>query len=105
MDADRPTTVADPADALDRGGDRTPAAEAALRTWEDSMRAVFLDAYLAQVDGFGLLPADRSSVIELLDAFELDKAVYEVAYEEGHRPDWVDIPLAGVRALLERATS
>jgi len=93
------------AGAARRVGDRTPAAEAALRTWEDSMRAVFLDAYLAQVDGFGLLPADRSSVIELLDAFELDKAVYEVAYEEGHRPDWVDIPLAGVRALLERATS
>jgi len=93
------------AGAARRVGDRTPSAEAALRAWEDSMRAVFLDAYLAQVDGFGLLPADRPSVIALLDAFELDKAVYEVAYEEGHRPDWVDIPLAGVRALLQRAAS
>ena len=29
----------------------------------------------------------------LLDFFELDKALYEVNYEIGHRPDWVRIPM------------
>ena len=33
-------------------------------------------------------------------AFELDKALYELAYEEAYRPDWVPIPLAALRRLL-----
>lgn len=35
----------------------------------------------------------------LLQAFVLDKAMYEVAYEANNRPDWVDIPLQSVREL------
>ncbi|HKB46929.1 MAG TPA: hypothetical protein VKC57_04475, partial [Ktedonobacterales bacterium] len=29
----------------------------------------------------------------MIDAFQLQKALYEVGYELGHRPDWVEIPL------------
>ena len=36
----------------------------------------------------------------LLDAFLLEKAIYEVAYELNNRPDWVRIPLAGIATLL-----
>jgi maltokinase len=68
--------------------------------WERRNRTALLDAYLA-VDGVAaLLPADAAARTVVLDAFELDKAVYEVAYELGHRPDLVDIPLTGVRRLL-----
>ena len=42
-------------------------------------------------------PADRSVV---LDAFELDKALYEVVYEERNRPGWVSIPLSAVDRIL-----
>jgi maltokinase len=38
----------------------------------------------------------------LLPALELDKALYEVVYESGNRPDWVHIPLGGVDRLLRR---
>ena len=34
----------------------------------------------------------------LLDAFMLDKALYELAYELNNRPDWVRIPLSGSEA-------
>ena len=40
--------------------------------------------------------------VALLDLFELDKAVYEVGYEQGNRPEWVHIPVAGVHAVLAR---
>ena len=49
------------------------------------------DAFL---DGYGV---QRSA---LLDAYVLDKALYEVVYETDNRPDWVDIPLDAVRRLL-----
>jgi maltokinase len=34
-----------------------------------------------------------------LEAFELEKALYEVAYERAHRPGWVEIPEAAVARL------
>jgi maltose alpha-D-glucosyltransferase/alpha-amylase len=37
----------------------------------------------------------------LLDAFLLDKALYEVGYELNNRPDWVNIPLQGIIQMLE----
>ena len=77
-------------------------AEAALATWERRSREAFLAAYLARLGGCGLLPARPEAVQALLDLFELDKAVYEVGYEQGNRPEWVHIPVAGVHAVLAR---
>ena len=48
-----------------------------------------------------ILPADPASRGAVLTAFELDKAVYEVAYEQAYRPDWVGIPMQAVRRMTE----
>ena len=40
----------------------------------------------------------------MLDLFELEKALYELRYEIDNRPDWVEVPLAGIAALLGIAT-
>jgi maltose alpha-D-glucosyltransferase/alpha-amylase len=37
----------------------------------------------------------------MLTPFLLDKAMYELGYELGHRPDWLHIPLAGLAALMQ----
>jgi predicted trehalose synthase len=72
----------------------------AAQAWERRNRDAFLDAYLDAMHGSPLLPSSPSATQRLLHAFELDKAVYEVGYEQAHRPDWIDVPLAGVSALL-----
>ena len=37
----------------------------------------------------------------LLDAFLLDKAIYELNYELNNRPAWVQIPVEGILQLVE----
>jgi trehalose synthase-fused probable maltokinase len=69
--------------------------------WEDRAREVFLEGYMEAVDP-ALLPAG-GALERLLSVFELEKAVYELRYELNNRPDWVAIPAAAIRRLLEAA--
>ncbi len=69
--------------------------------WERWVAATFLAAYLARTAGASFIPADRGDLASLLDAYTLEKAVYELAYELNHRPGWVGIPLAGIRQILD----
>jgi maltokinase len=77
---------------------------AAVARWRDEGRDAFLAGYLEVCDATGLLPRDRAAQRALLEAFELDKAVYEVGYELANRPAWVQIPLAGILRLLDPDT-
>ena len=72
-----------------------PNSHEAARAWADSARAAFLEAY-THSGGHDLDPA-------LLDAFELDKALYEAVYEARNRPDWLGIPVTAVQRLAARA--
>jgi trehalose synthase-fused probable maltokinase len=70
--------------------------------FEQRARTVFLDGYLAHIDTT-LLPAGEAAIANLLSIYELEKAIYELNYELNNRPDWVPIPVAGIRRLLEAA--
>jgi len=69
--------------------------------WEDACRVAFLEGYLAIADPT-LLPSGEQAIERLLTVFELEKAVYELRYELGNRPDWVGIPIAGIQRMLEK---
>src|SRR5581483_10631387 len=45
-------------------------------------------------------PDDPFVAQAFIDLFTLEKALYEMRYDLRNRPDWVDIPLRGVLALL-----
>jgi trehalose synthase-fused probable maltokinase len=76
------------------GGGRVPA------DFERHAREAFLERYFAHVDPI-LLPIGEGSIANLLSIYELEKAIYELQYEIDNRPDWVSIPVAGIRRLLE----
>ncbi len=75
-------------------------AEAWLRFWYGWVSAVFLQGYLEVVGSTTLVPSDSKDLGTLLEAYLMDKAIYEIRYELGHRPDWLAIPLGGVLELL-----
>ena len=48
----------------------------------------------------GLLPETTAELNLMLEAYPLEKAVYELYYELNNRPDWVIIPLRGLHNLI-----
>lgn len=55
-------------------------------------------ARAALLDGYGRMGPDDQ---QLLAAFELEKACYEIRYEASNRPGWLWLPLAAVERLVE----
>jgi maltokinase len=70
--------------------------------WEQRNREAFLAGYLPKARAAGVVPEDQASTAVVLAAFETEKALYELAYEQAHRPDWARIPLAALRRLSVR---
>lgn len=73
-----------------------------VEQWEERNRGALCVGYFGTEGIERLLPAEQADRAALLEVFELDKAVYELGYELGHRPDLVDIPLAAITRLLGR---
>ncbi|QUY63028.1 maltokinase N-terminal cap-like domain-containing protein [Gulosibacter molinativorax] len=76
------------------------------RDWADAAREAFLEGYVDEVvaerdtsgtPGRAIREEDERRVLE---AYELDKAIYETLYESEFRPTWLPIPLAAVRRIL-----
>ena len=63
------------------------------------MSACFLSGYFTAVNQ-DLIPRDAEELEILLDAYLLEKAIYELGYEMNNRPDWIVIPINGILDLI-----
>ena len=74
--------------------------------WQNSVATEFLTAWRTTLAAAALPDGSRPHLIpqpqqahRLLNAYLLEKALYELLYELNNRPAWVRIPLAGILAL------
>ena len=63
----------------------------------------FLAEYFQTSRGAPFLPASAAQANNLLEAFLIEKAVYELGYELNNRPAWIEIPLRGLWSILSDA--
>lgn len=86
--------------AIPKGHEDNQELEAWADYWGAVVSAEYLKAYLATAKDADFIGDDQSEQKMLFDAFLLQKALYEVAYELNNRPDWVRIPLRGILNLI-----
>jgi maltose alpha-D-glucosyltransferase/alpha-amylase len=69
--------------------------------WHRWVSLTFVNSYLATVGDANFLPKSIPELQVLLDAYILEKAVSELAYELNYRLDWAEIPLQRILQLLK----
>jgi maltose alpha-D-glucosyltransferase/alpha-amylase len=76
-----------------------------LQRWADVwycyVSGTFLTSYMLTATTASFLPQDKEETAILLDAFLLEKAVYELGYELNNRPDWLIMPIRGIKQIIK----
>lgn len=82
-------------------GLEAPRANEQLRKTADMMKSTYLNHYLLTIADFPSFPRDLNQADNILNLCLVEKAFYEIEYEMSNRPDWVDIPIAGLLSMLD----
>jgi maltose alpha-D-glucosyltransferase/alpha-amylase len=78
-----------------------PVLEQWAQFWYHWVSTAFLKSYMELMADTPILPQSREGMKVILDAYLLEKAIYEINYELDNRPDWVGLPLQGILQMLE----
>jgi maltose alpha-D-glucosyltransferase / alpha-amylase len=78
-----------------------PVLEGWARVWVQWVSASFLGGYLDRATGTRIVPPNDTDLELLLRFFLFEKVIYEINYELNNRPEWVEIPMRGLLALIQ----
>jgi maltose alpha-D-glucosyltransferase/alpha-amylase len=80
--------------------------QATLTKWAEQwyyyVSGFYMQAYMEKVKGTRFIPDSPQDFNVLLETFLLEKAIYELGYELNNRPDWVGIPIRGIKYIMQR---
>jgi len=91
--------------ALAAALDRSANERAWAAWWSRIVDQAFVTRYLAEMEDSPLLPDSAEAIDDLLAAFAMSRSLRELHWELVTRPDWVRIPLAGIRRMLGQTPS
>ena len=89
------------ATARRRIAERLPEISSRLNKELIQFSEIFIGAYMETAKGSPIWIEDAATQRRLLILHTLSKAMYEIDYEAGNRPDWIDIPVEGVLGILD----
>ncbi|TXK26307.1 maltose alpha-D-glucosyltransferase [Pontibacter qinzhouensis] len=70
--------------------------------WYHYASGFYMHRYLEKAKGQGIVPASEEDYNVLMETFLLEKAIYELGYELNNRPDWVLIPIRGIKYIMRK---
>lgn len=72
-----------------------------LEAWYKSVQDIFLNSYLETAGNASFIPEETDQLHDLMAVYTIEKAIYELDYEINNRPDWVHIPLTGLKMIMD----
>jgi maltose alpha-D-glucosyltransferase / alpha-amylase len=73
-----------------------------LEAWYLTSEKIFLESYLKTAGNASFIPESRTQLYDLLAVYTAEKAIYELDYEYNNRPDWIHIPLSGLKMIMDQ---
>jgi maltose alpha-D-glucosyltransferase / alpha-amylase len=72
-----------------------------LEAWYKTVRQIFIESYLETAGNASFIPDEKDQLNDLIAVYTIEKAVYELDYEINNRPDWLHIPLTGLKMIMD----
>jgi maltose alpha-D-glucosyltransferase/alpha-amylase len=89
------------AQSVDSSPQATNARQVVAQTYLMQAREAFINGYGSATQGMAHAWKDPQGEQAALELFTLEKTAYEVVYEARNRPNWLAVPLQGLRGLLD----